>query len=102
MENKSLIEQEIELLIQAGLEGQELAHRIDLLFQSSIEDGSLDNSIEPLIQSAVDRMENVIIPTNKFIYPPMLISEKTSIRREFEYSVFEFDTITLEDDEIRK
>jgi hypothetical protein len=54
VENKSLIEQEIELLIQAGLEGQELAHRIDLLFQSSIEDGSLDNSIEPLIQSAVD------------------------------------------------
>jgi formylglycine-generating enzyme required for sulfatase activity len=101
VENTNLTEQ-IQLLIQSGLEGKQLADRIDLLFKASIEDGSLGNPIEPLIQSAADRMENVIIPRQRFIYPPLLTSPPTLIRREFQYSVFEFDTITLEDDEIRK
>ncbi|MEG4961213.1 MULTISPECIES: formylglycine-generating enzyme family protein [unclassified Microcoleus] len=100
MENTNFTE-EIELLIQSGLEGQQLADRIESLIQFSIKDGSLGNPIEPLIQAAVERMENVIKPMQNFIYPPMLKSSITPIKREFQYSVFEFDTITLEDDEIR-
>jgi len=96
VENQDLNEQ-VQSLIQSGLEGQELADRIALLVESR----SKDTLNDPLLQSAIDRMENVIKPMQNFIYPPMLKSSTTPIKREFQYSVFEFDTITLENDEIR-
>lgn len=66
-----------------------------------MENNNLPEFFENLIQSAVDHRENVILPMQEFVYPETPQLRKTQPGLDFQYSVFEFDTVTLEGDEIK-
>jgi formylglycine-generating enzyme required for sulfatase activity len=66
-----------------------------------MQNNNLPEHYENLIQSAVERMENVILPMQKFVYPKPLQLHQIPPRIDFRYSVFEFDTVILENGEIK-
>ena len=67
----------------------------------SVQNDSLSEFNESLVQSAVDHMENVIIPMQEFVYPEPIGLYPALPRFDFEYKLFEFDTVFLEDGKIR-
>lgn len=67
----------------------------------SVQNDSLSEFDKSLIQSAVDHMENVITPMQESVYPEPIELHQRSPRLDFEYKLFEFETVLLEDGEMK-
>lgn len=67
-----------------------------------MENSNLPEHIEDLIQAAADRMKNVILPMQEFVYPEPAQLRQASPKTDFQYHTIEFDTVTLNDGEIKR
>ena len=66
-----------------------------------MESSNLPEHIKDLIQSTVDRMENVILPMQQFVYPESPQIRQALPRTDVQHHTFEFNTVTLENSEIK-
>ncbi len=66
-----------------------------------MENSDLPDYIKEVIQAATDYVENVVFPMQKFVYPDRPELRQAPTKSEFEYRTFEFDTVLLENGEIK-
>jgi formylglycine-generating enzyme required for sulfatase activity len=60
-----------------------------------------DNPMDSYIDATLRYMREVVEPMQKTVYPTLLPQTQHSPQHDFQYQLFEFDTVTLEDSKTR-
>lgn len=62
---------------------------------------NFDDTVRRIIDDAIRHQNEVVLPTQRFVYPPAQSLTQKS-RDDIQFQVFEFDTITVEGSEVKR